>query len=234
MPRRKGRSLALNHARLRAAARRPLTSRQSKAVAKIAKKVALKTTEAKHVWYTEENIQLYHNMPHYTSNLFNTTLGVYDNDADNARRSIRIGDEIYCSNVNIRLWMSNKYDRPNCMYRVTLFLYPEDGTVNNSLVFFSQTNKMLDRLNTEKIKPLLTKYVKSSSNYADVEREHSKLISINHKFKTPRKLVFSEDTGRVKDWNLGMVVTCYDAYGTAQTDNIASFAKDIKVTFRDP
>ena len=194
----------------------------------------MKTTEAKHTHYYNENSQLFHNIPNYVTGLYATQQGLDDEDVVTPGIDIRVGDECYINNVNIRLWLSNKNDRPNVMYRMILFEYDQGETVDNALVFFTQRNKMLDRVNNEKVNVLMTKYLKPGNDFTLNGHEHSKLIALNHKFKKPKKIVYADGGSAPKDKNLALAVVCYDAFGTLQTDNIASYAYDIKLTFRDP
>jgi len=209
-----------------------LTRKQARTVAKIAKRTIMKTTEAKHSNFAGENKQLFHNIPYYTSNLLQTSLGLEDEDTPG--KSMRVGDEIYLNNINARIWMSNKHDRPNVMYRIMLVEYTQGHTVDNALVFFTQTNKMLDRVNNEKVRVLAAKYVKPGADYTLNAHEHSFLITMNKKYAKPRKVVYHNGGQVPKKTNVALVVCCYDAFGTAQTDNIASFAYDLKLTWRDP
>ena len=62
--------------------------------------------------------------------------------------------------------------------------------------------------------------------------EHSYLATLNKSWKS-LKVEFDNNTSRTKDRELGFSIVCYDAYGTLQTDNIASFAYNQMVTFQD-
>lgn len=214
-----------------------LTRKQSSAVAKIAKQAIMKTTEAKHTLWQLENQQLIHNVPNYHINLMQTSQGLDDNNNTQGSpggTDIREGDQIYLNNINCKFWLSNKHDRPNVMYRIILFTYDQGDTVNNSLVFFTDTNKMLDRTNFKGITVLKSKYVKSGNSYSPEGKEHSYLTSMNVNYKRPKRMVFQENSSTPKDKNLGVAIVAYDAFGTLQTDNIASYAFDIKLTWRDP
>lgn len=213
-----------------------LTRKQKTQVKKLAKQQIMKTTEAKHSHYNLENIQLYHNQPAYVTGLYATSQGLDDDDVSSGSAGVdlRVGDECYINNINMRLWLSNKNDRPNVMYRIILFEYNQGESVTNALTFFTQTNKMLDRVNNEKVNVLMTKYLKPGNDFTLNGHEHSKLIALNHKFKKPKKIQYENGGSSPKDKNLALCVVCYDAYGTLQTDNIASYAYDIKLTFRDP
>jgi len=195
--------------------------------------------EDKSFVYTAENVQLDHNKPVYTSKfLGDIQQGVLDGNTSTTggtgKQTIRIGDQISLKNVNVRLWLSNKLDRPNVMYKVVLFWYPIGIPPSDTLCFFTQTNKMLDRYNTDNIKIIDQKIVKSTNNYAvDANNhEHSYLCTLNKSYKR-KKIQYDNNGAQPKGWEIGMCVVCYDAYGTLQTDNIASFAMQSLITFQD-
>lgn len=219
--------------------RSALTQKQKRQVTQLAKRQIMKTAESKHTHWVGENQNLYHNMTEYHTGLFRTSQGFDSNDAQGhtgfpAGTDIRIGDEIVLKNINLRMWVSNKYDRPNVMYRVILFTYNTGETVDNNLVFFTQGNKMLDRINNKKVTVLASRYIKSGPSYAQTEKERSQLITMNVNYKNGKKIKYADSGSAPKDKDLGLCVVAYDAYGTAQTDNICSYAHDLKLTFKDP
>ena len=219
--------------------RKGLTKTQVKTVKSIAKKTLLSMSEKKVFGVQAENQQLYHNKPYYVGNILSCKQGVKDDNGLTARDA-RVGDEILIRNVNVRLWLSNKLDRPNVMYKCYLFWYDSDTTLADSVVFFTQTNKMLDRINNEQISIIDQQTIFSGPSYSTgvasdpgSAKEHSYLATLNGNWKA-RKITY-DDAGTVpKKRDIGMVVVCYDAYGTLQTANIASFAYNQNVKFVDP
>ncbi len=223
---------------------RKKTSALEKKMNAIAKKQALKVAESK-VSIQLPKQELYHNKPWYVplslpgglGFLGNIQQGVQDPNSSVAPALARIGDEIWLQNINVRCWLSNKSDRPNVMYRLILFKYQAGITLTDAEVYFTQTNKMLDRYNDEAIKILTTKMVKSTDNYAvyDNNHEHSYFTTLNYK---PRggfeKVKYNEDSATPKMWDIGMAIVCYDATGTLQTDNIASAYLNVETKFKDP
>lgn len=213
-----------------------LRPKTKKAVRAIVRKEVRKLAERKNAGYIAENLQLYHNKPFYIQNLLACTQGVTDPN-NLATNDARIGDEVYLRNLRVKFWLSNKLDRPNCMYRIILFWYPSDQTLTDQDVFFTQTNKMLDRPNNENISVLEDRYVFSREMYLNgTEKfEHSYLCTINKNWKN-KKITYQEAPNQVKPKNktLGIAVAVYDAYGTLQTDNIASMAFNAQIQFQDP
>ncbi len=214
--------------------RRGLTRTQAKSVKAIAKNTLRSMSEKKVFGQQEENIQLYHNKAFYMPNLLSCKQGVKDDNGLTAR-DCRIGDEILIRNVNVRLWLSNKLDRPNVMYKAYLFWYDSGVTLSDAVCYFTNTNKMIDRINNEQISVIDKQTIFSGPMYLNgTEKfEHSYLCTLNANWKG-RKVTY-DDAGTVpKKRDIGMIVVCYDAYGSLQTDNIASFAMNYNVKFIDP
>ncbi len=82
-----------------------LSTTQVKSVRKIAQKVAMAIPETKVFGFLDENRQLIHNKTDYLPNFLECKQGTADpNDIQGAsNRLVRLGDEFYLKNVNIRL-----------------------------------------------------------------------------------------------------------------------------------
>lgn len=211
-----------------------LTKTQRKSVARIAKSVAMTLPEKKVFGFQAENIQLLHNKTFYSGEWLKCKQGVGDpQDLDD--QIVRIGDEFYLRNINIRLWLSNKLDRPNVMYKCYLFWYTVGATLGDQLCYFTNTNKMLDRPNTQNISIIDQQTIFSGASYENgtEKHEHSYLCTLKGSWKG-KKIIYDEGGSTPKTRDIGMMVVCYDAYGTLQSDNIASFAFNGNVTIQDP
>lgn len=207
---------------------------RAKTVKQIVKKVMRGEMETKTIINANENRQLYHNKPDYLTNLLASHQGVRDPNAGTGQDA-RIGDEVLLRNLNVRLWLSNKLDRPNVMYKCYLFWHEAGVTPTDATVFFTQFNKMLDRVNSEKISIIDQKTIFSKEMYLNgTEKfEHSQLCTLNGNWKG-KKLKYDEGGSSPTGKNIALCVVCYDAYGTLQTDNIASYAYNIAFRFQDP
>lgn len=226
-------------ARKRSSKSKSLSKSQMKAVRKIALKVVDEEIEDKQSITIIENNQLYHNKTAFFGKMIGPAIQQGINDGDQSttgigKDTIRIGDTIRLKNVNVRFWLSNKLDRPNVMYKGVLYWYPQGVIPGDPEVYKTQTNKMLDRYNNKVIKVIDTFIVKSTNNYAvDANNhEHSYLATLNKSYKN-KKIVFDNNGPQVKGWEMGFALVAYDAYGTLQTDNIASFAYATQITFQD-
>lgn len=211
-----------------------LSKNQVKAVKAVSRSVLRKTMETKTVGKTAENVQLFHNKPLYIGELLNTAQGVTDPN-DQTTNKARIGDEILLRNLNIRFWLSNKLDRPNVMYKLYMFWYDNAVTLSDAVVYFTQSNKMLDRINNENVGIIDQKTIFSKEMYLNgTEKfEHSQLCTLNGNWKG-KKIKYDDGSQTPSHKNIGVCVACYDAYGTLQTDNIASLAYNYVVRFQDP
>ncbi len=217
-----------------AKAKHPGLSRtQARSVRKLARGQVMKLAETKTVGKQQENVQLFHNKPLYIANLLATQQGTEDpNDLANA--NARVGDSIRLTNCNIKFWLSNKLDRPNCMYRLIMFWYDTPTALADAVVFFTQTNKMLDRPNNESISIIDQKYIFSGPMYLNgTEKfERSQLATLKGNWKG-RRVTYDEGGSLPKKRSIGVCVAVYDAYGTLQTDNIASLAFNYNINFKD-
>lgn len=209
-----------------------LTKLQKKSVKCIAKNVAMTISEKKVFGFNAENQQLLHNKGAYLTSWLKCKQGTGDPN-DQSNQLVRIGDEYYLRNVNIRLWLSNKSDRPNVMYKCFLFWYDSNFTLSDATCFFTQTNKMLDRINNENISIIDQQTIFSGPSYSGTEKEHSYLCTLKGKWKS-KKIIYDEGGAVPKKRDIGTCVVCYDAYGTLQSDNIASYAYNGTVTIQDP
>lgn len=215
-----------------------LSKNQVKSVKKLAKTVAMRIPEKKVFGFLDENRQLLHNKTDYLGAFLACKQGTADpNDLQGSNtRLVRIGDEFYLRSVNIRLWLSNKLDRPNVMYKCFLFWYDADlSSLNDAACWFTQQNKMLDRINNEQISIIDQKTIFSGASYENgtEKHEHSYLCTLKGSWKG-KKITYSNGGTVPKKRDIGMMVVCYDAYGTLQTDNIASYAYNAKIVVQDP
>ncbi len=221
---------------------RGLSKNQVKSVKKIARMEAFKLPERKVFGFIDENRQLLHNKTDYLANFLECKQGVADpnNIQGTNNRLVRIGDEFYLREINIRFWLSNKDDRPNVMYKLYLFWYDSEATLNDATCYFTQQNKMLDRINNEQISIIDSQTIFSGPSYSTgvssvsgSAKEHSYLCTLKGKWKS-KKITFDEGGVIPKKRSLGTMVVAYDAFGTLQSDNIASYAYNAKVVIQDP
>lgn len=205
-----------------------------KRVRKIALDTVKKQSETKLSTFGEENVQLYHHVPYFHSNMLYTTTGT-DGGTRPGTWTIRVGNELFLQSLSLRMWLSNKQDRPNCIYRVMLFWYNAGEPLNNAAVLDAANNLLLNRPNRENISVITDKYVKNVSD-STAGKEHSTLKFINKSWKN-KKIIYNDTIDLIphepKKRDIGFMVLCYDAYGTLTTDNIASMAYQYDVKYKE-
>ena len=200
---------------------------------KAVKAIALQAAETKCLHFYADNQQLYHNSLSYAStNMLSTTQG-------NTQQT-RVGDEVIGKYLKIKLWLSNKLDRPNVMYRVILYTTPLSYTAINWGTGTSG-NLMLSTTNSDKLKIIKQKLIRPFAGDYSLEsgatnKEHSTYMAFNINLKN-RKIRYQNDgTGtplNQRDY-IHLAIIAYDAYGSVITDNIASNAYQISFYYKDP
>lgn len=207
------------------------------------KKAIMRKFETKMHLIAYQNINLYHDSGTVAggtavavdANLLRTNVGT--------TQFTRIGDKVRSMSLEFRLWLSNKLDRPNVMYRVLVLSADNEdipsGTQVTDLFFPHSTgNKMVGQINTDKFRVHKDLIVQPFAGDYSLElnatnKEHSRLVKFN--VSTNKDLVYKTDGSTVPSGrnNYALFVFPYDAWGTLNTDNIASFAVTITHRFKD-
>lgn len=217
-----------------------------KSLISLIKKVALVPCETKHTHVIQENLQLYHNTPKtIIHNVFYTTQSVQDDGSGTANYAVRIGDQVIARGVSVKLWIANKLDRPNVMYRINVFKYFSATHPPTNDIYFSQgtSNYMIRDLNTEGYKVI--KSIRLNVNQGASERIETATDTFKgaegHKFVQfyiplkNRKFTYQNGISELRNnESMGVNIVCYDSYGTLTSDNIASVACSVKFYFKDP
>lgn len=213
-----------------------------KSLVALIKKVALKPCETKNTHIIAENQQLYHNVPYLSYGGLNTTTGITEDDTGTATVNCRVGDEIILRGLSYKFWFANKLDRPNVMYKIIFYKYQSGYTPSGSDPFFAQgsSNYMIRDLNTEKYKViktvnfnLQTSAQKLISQDVFAGAEAHRKVSVWIPLKN-QKCKYENGSSVPRFIDYAFTVVCYDSYGTLITDNIASFAVNRKLYFKDP
>lgn len=215
----------------------------SKKLVNLIKKISLKPSETKNTHNITENINLYHNSPNVQWAHLNTTQGTGDDNTGTNNNVARIGDEVIARGLSYKIWISNKLDRPNVMYRIIFFRYQSllNGSMPSTVPYCSQgsTNYMIRDLDTEKFKIIKTITFQIQNNAQRISgtsllgAEGHKYLNVWIPFKN-QKIKYEDNSSVPRFFDYGFSICCYDSYGTLTTDNIASFAVNIKFYFKDP
>lgn len=224
--------------------KRAVIAAKRKSLVNLIKKVSLKQAETKTAFSINENNQLYHNTVSIRQDLLYTGQGITDANNGTSAFNNRLGDTVIGRGVSIKLWLANKKDRPNVMYRIVVFRFTSGDTVTANDIFYSGVaNFMLKDYNTEKVKILYSKVVNlqvgASQTPTDGQninygKEAHKLIKIWIPLKNKKVVYESDNSGTPKWSDIGFCVVPYDSYGTLTTDNIASMSYHTKFYFKDP
>lgn len=161
----------------------------------------------------------------------------------------RIGDSIIPSGCKINLWLSNKADRTNVLYRIVACVLPRSyngvqasagsidpapvlqaGSVGNYLILPWDKDKGIKVL-YDRVHAISGKV---QTNSASAGKECSKVVRLYIKRKRSRPIRYTP--GTTVPLNNVFAVYCipYDAYGTLTTDNIASMAYYVRMYYKDP
>lgn len=212
----------------------------TKSLVALINKISLKKVETKNTHVISENINLYHNTPFIDYNHLGTTQAITDNDAGVSNVSGRIGDEIILRGLSYKFWFANKLDRPNVMYKIIIYKY--QSNTPPAAPFHSQgtTNYMIRDLDTEKYKIVKVVNFNLQNNAQrlisqDVFQgaEGHKKVSIWIPLKN-QKCKYENGTSQPRFIDYAYSIVCYDSYGTLTSDNIASYAVNRKLYFKDP
>jgi len=205
------------------------------------KSISLKQVETKTTHRIEENVNINHNSGYMYTNLLKTTQGITDTDTGSTAYANRLGDEVIARGISIKLWVANKNDRPNVMYRMGIFKYQAGSIPTLSQIFTGANgNRMMDKLDTEYITVVYQKIfnlqVAFSGVYGADTATGKKEAHTYRKIWVPlknKKLVFNNGGSVPKFIDYGFFIVPYDSYGTLTTDNIASFAYEQQLYFKD-
>lgn len=216
-------------------------------------KVLMKKAETKFFDIGDENVQLYHNngtVAGPTATMGSLSL-IYNPWADipqGAQRFQRIGDKIQPRGMALKLWLSNKLDRPNLMYRVMVIRAPK--TITNLVTTYNVNpfqvsnlggtgNTMLQPIDQDKgFKALYDRVytcqagVSGTLAATSTNREYHRYVKLWIKRKRSREIQFG-DNGIIVNNPLMVWVIAYDSYGTLTTDNIASCSYWSRLYYKD-
>jgi hypothetical protein len=190
-------------------------------------------------------VQLYHDASNTTTaGAAYATISPLAGLAQGTANGNRIGSSIGAKWVDVKLWLSNKADRPNVMYRVAAVIVPAPSSTTPpvaSTIFLNggTGNYILQFPDTENYtivydKVLNKDAVGSLAEYpsAAVTKERSWY----HDFRIPINSTISYGAGSGSSTvtaSLWVYVIAYDAYGSLASDNIASYAYATRLVYTD-
>lgn len=211
--------------------------------------------ETKYFDQGDQNVQLYHNvggagpyvgtpaLPVSDTVFFNPWLDI----PPGTGRAARVGDEIMPVGMSLKIMLRNKLDRPNLYYRVIVCKVPKAGpggsTTKNNVPIFEDTQQgtvgcaMIRPINKDLgVRAYYDKLIRLQGNTTDnggSKKEISKIIKIWIKRKRSSKIIYDNVAASIVNSPLSLYVIPYDAYGTLQTDNIASYDYYCRMFYKD-
>jgi len=219
------------------------------------KKAIQSVAETKYYDIANENTQLYHNYGYSNvapvvsgassiSLLFNPWADIQPGTG----RMQRIGDKIMPRGISLKLWLANKLDRPNLLYRIMVVRAPK--TVTSTIVGYNNiypfqnpdvggaNNCIINPLDSDRgFKALYDRVISletgTSGTAAGVNKESHKYVKLWIKRKTSRPVVYDQGNQIIINNPLLIYVIPYDSYGTLFTDNVASLAFYCRLYYKD-
>jgi len=215
----------------------------TKKLVKLIRKIALKGCETKNTHVIVENNNLYHNSQFIVNGLLATTYGTGDDNSGLSANNVRLGDAVIARGLSIKLWIANKLDRPNVMYKIIVFRYQSNDNPSDIFLSQSTTNIMLRDFDTEKYSIIAQKSFNLQVGFSAIpngdgtsnlnRKEAHKYVKFYIPLKN-KQIRYNNNSQIPKFKNIGFMAAPYDSYGTLTTDNIASFAYNYKFYFKDP
>ncbi|QCX35058.1 capsid protein [Blackfly DNA virus 19] len=211
----------------------------------LAKQVVNRNVETKYLNKMSENNPLYHNLwvpiSHRNFDTVNGTSGGYDNI------DTRVGESVRAKYLKVKLWLSNKSDRNDVIYRIVCLKYQPDlsfsaVTGNITVQTVGATGPSILRLlNTDRYTIVFDQLVQVKNGsgmkaaatggvMGETHKVWSKTIKLHGK-----KMEYQDGSDILKNQDdcYGLYIVAYDAFGTLTTDNIASYHALIVAAFKD-
>lgn len=211
----------------------------------VIKNIALKQCETKRSNFYNENINLSHNVTYYIDNLMRTEEG--GTNPTGGFVNNRVGNAVTARGLSVKLWISNKVDRPNVMYKIFLVSHPTrlvSSTLNDTVFWQgldgtgSTMNRMMDHVAINRVKILKALQIGPSheANYSQNPDKHEKSRLVQFYVSLRNKnVMYNADNAQMPAFStLALAIVPYDSYGSLQTDIVASFAYNIRFYFKDP
>lgn len=193
----------------------------------------------------DENVQLYHNVDKPI------LLDPWSLIIKGTSGSNRIGDRITNRGIKYKFFLTNKWDRPNLSYRVTIGTIPQ--AVNGNLVTQANLINFLWRqtdfgtlgntlvLTHNKEYGVRIIYDKTFSNklgnvIAGASAQGKEHHLVKKYWLRPKRggmIQYMDNQTQTRGRWLFATVTPYDSWGTFTTDNVASMAYSCHMYFKD-
>lgn len=151
----------------------------------------------------------------------------------------RLGDSVFIRGFSLKLMLGQKADRMNVTWKIMVVKTPVINYDNQySSVFANYSNNvLLDTVNTERFQVVASKTIHKIIDPQLATSGDRRELTFPVKLWIPENKTYkfraANATAHDQD-GLYLVVMCYDAYGTLQTDNIGYFQGLAVTYFKDP
>jgi hypothetical protein len=194
--------------------------------------------EQKEYYSSAENTQLYHNGSNgITSGSALLQINPLNGLTQGTTAFTRIGDNVFVKDVVIRLWLSNKLDRPNVMYRILGLYSPSPSSIAapaiSSVLSNGGANYMLAFSSTEGFTVVYDKVINPNTYSTTAIAGTNKERSFYHEVRFPFNADVTYGGTQTLTSTLYFAVVSYDTYGSLAADNIASFSYSTRTIFTD-
>lgn len=216
---------------------------RTKQLVKLINRVSLKKSETKHTHRIDENASINHNGEVIKYGFLYTQQGVGDPDNGTSNYVGRVGNEVVARGLSFKIWLANKLDRPNVMYRIVIFRYRADSVPTTCYKSQGSANIMLRDLDTDLFTPVKTmrininqgaaeRIITLTDTFAGTEGHAYRSVYIPLKNKI---IKYKDDnSGSPKYYDYAYSISAYDSWGTPQTDLVGSVATNVKFYWKDP
>jgi len=216
----------------------------------------MKKAETKYYDRALENHQLYHNLGSNVGGLVPvnvTAIPQFFNpwafiDKGTGRFG-RIGDRITPRGMSLKLYIANKWDRPQTLIRLIVAILPKQvngvittaqfdpfqiansGANGNNLLFPADHNGGVKFLYDKIIRPRQSGVVNGGTNLGN--RELQMITKLWIKRKRSSDIVYGDTALDIINKPLAVYAIPYEQYSTVTTDNVASLAGFMRLYYKD-
>lgn len=218
-------------------------------------RVLMKKAETKFFDIGVQDLQLYHNLGWGTSLIPPTTVtsiptwfNSWINILQGTSRFNRIGDEITPRGMSIKMFIANKYDRPNCQVRIIVavlpklvngiittasfdpFQPPNQGTCGNTNLLHADHDKGVKFL-YDKIHHITPNMAEQVNTVKFVEKTATFKLWI--KRKKSSKIKYDTTSTTIVNKPIAIYVIPYEQYSTITTDIVMSMTGIMRMYYKD-
>lgn len=212
--------------------------------ARAVRRVVLQSAEQKRVFRVMGKNEMYHNGGAPGGGGPGTVIFYQLNDSNGipvqgTTDATRVGDSIFLRGFSLKLMLGQKSDRMNVTWKIMVLRTAVTNYDNQySSIFVASTNNvLLDTINTERwqvvasktIHKMIDPQLSTSADRRELTFPVKMWIPENktYRFRSANATAHNQD-------GLYLLVMCYDAFGTLQTDNIGYFQGGVVTYFKDP